>query len=91
MLRTAHRRKLSTTISVESYNYLKAQVESGQAASIAEAVDGTVAQVRTLESHARLEHDTAAYFQNLSPQAIADEAQLGAALGAVVDEVDLVS
>jgi hypothetical protein len=39
-----------------------------------------------LENRARIDRDTAAYFQNLSAQAAADEKQLESALGQMVDE-----
>lgn len=86
---TPHRRKLSTTISEESYRYLEAQVETGRATTLAEAVDRALARVRRLESRTRLEQDTAAYFQTLTGQAAVEEARLESALGQLADEVDL--
>ncbi len=82
------RRKLSTTISENSYKYLTAQVETGRATSLAEAVDRIVECVRRLENRAKLRRDTAAYFQNLSVQAAAEERQLEAALGQAANEVN---
>ncbi len=83
-----HRRKLSTTISQESYRYLAAQVETGRAATLAEAVDRIVEHVRRLENRAKLERDTAGYFQGLSTQAATEERQLETALGQAASEVN---
>lgn len=84
----SHRQKLSTTVSVETHNYLQSLVEGGQAESIAEAVDRAVETARLAEQRARLERDTAAYFENLSEQAAAEERELGEALGQAVHEID---
>jgi hypothetical protein len=74
------RQKLSTTIAPESYEYLQRQVETGQANTLADAIDNLVATVRRLENRIRLERETAAYFQSLSPQALAEERKLESVL-----------
>lgn len=89
MSAAAHRKKLSTTISSDSYSYIERQIASGQASSVAEVVDRALERVRRLENRLRLERDTSAYFNSLSPGAAREEAALGAALGRMVDEVDL--
>ena len=89
MSATAHRKKLSTTISSDSYGYIERQIASGQASSVAEVVDRALERVRRLENRLRLERDTSAYFNSLSPAAAREELELGAALGRMVDEVDL--
>ncbi len=85
---STHRHKLSTTVSRDTHAYLETLVESGRAASIAEAVDLAVARARRADSRARLERDTAAYFEGLPARAAVEESRLGKALGRVADEVD---
>jgi hypothetical protein len=81
------RRKLSTTISEESYRYLLAKVESGEVRSIAEAADRALERERRLDSRVKLARDTAAYFENLPASAMAEENQLAEELGRAFDEV----
>jgi len=85
--RSGHRRKVSTTISPEAYEFLRRLVESGQAASLAEAVDQVVLCARRAESRSRLEQATAAYFARLSQPAAQEEKKLGLALRQSGDEV----
>jgi Arc/MetJ-type ribon-helix-helix transcriptional regulator len=86
---TARKKKLSTTISSESYEYIERQIASGEASSVAEVVGRALERMRRIGNRLRLERDTAAYFNNLSPGTAREEAELGAALGRMVDEVDL--
>jgi hypothetical protein len=88
MATSTNRHKLSTTVSRDTQAYLETLVESGRAASIAEAVDLAVARARRTESRARLERDTAAYFEGLQGKSAAEESRLGTALGQAADEVD---
>lgn len=83
-----HRQKISTTISSESYKYLRHLVRSRQAQTLAQAVDLAVARVRRADNRRRLERDTAAYFDRLPAKAAREESRLAAALGELVDEVD---
>jgi len=85
---STNRHKLSTTVSRDTQSYLETLVESGRAASIAEAVDLAVARARRTESRAMLERDTAAYFEGLPARSAAEESRLGKALGREADEVD---
>ncbi len=85
---SSNRSKLSTTIAPETRSFLEALVEAGKAESMAEAVDIAVAHARRAENRARLERDTAAYFQVLRGRARTAEARLEAALGKMVDEVE---
>jgi hypothetical protein len=87
VLRSNRRRKVSTTISAEAYEFLRRLVESGGAASLAEAVDQVVLRARRTESRSRLEQATAAYFARLSRAAAQEEKKLGLALGQSADEV----
>jgi hypothetical protein len=88
MSSAAHRRKLSTTVSSETYGFLQELVEVGRAANLAEAVDIAVQPARRAESRARLERATAAYFDGMSVAAAAEESRLEAALSQIVDEID---
>ena len=87
MPRSDHRRKISTTISAEAYEFLRRQVESGRAATLAEAVDQVALRARQTENRSRLEQATAAYFARLSHASAQEEEKLGLALGKAVDEV----
>ncbi len=82
------RAKLSTTVAPENYQYLTAMVSSGQASSVAEAVDRVVTRVRRIENRRRLEQATAAYFKSLSPQAVAEENEMASNLAAAVKGMD---
>lgn len=84
----SQRKKVSTTVDKETYAYLEDLVSSGRAASLAAAVDWIVRQVRQAENRARLEADTAAYFQRLSPKAAREERRLGKAISDLVSYVD---
>lgn len=88
---STRRRKLSTTVSEETHAFLQTLVETGKAASVADAVDIAVLSARRAQNRARLQHDTAAYFERLSGRAVTQEAQLGAALGELADEIDFES
>lgn len=72
----AARSKLSTTLAAENYQFLVALVEKGEAASLAEAVDEAVAQLRRSENRRRLAKATSAYFESLSPEELSEESSL---------------
>jgi hypothetical protein len=55
---------------------------------MAEAVDMAVEPAREAERRAKLERDTAAYFDGMPSAVAAEEAELGAALGDLIDGVD---
>lgn len=82
------RAKLSTTVAPENYQYLTAMVSSGQASSVAEAVDRVVTRVRRIENRRRLEQATTAYFESLSPEALAEEKEMTSDLVAAVKGMD---
>lgn len=81
------RKKLSTTISPESYALLQRLVKSGKAESLAQALDRLLEEFRRAENRERLELETAAYIEGRSPAEIEEDAALEAALGEVVKEV----
>jgi hypothetical protein len=84
----AHRRKISTTVAVETYAYLKRLVEAGEARNLAQALDVTLARLRRADNRARLELATAAYFQKLTAKGAREESRLEAALDQSADEID---
>jgi methylthioribose-1-phosphate isomerase len=76
----ANRCKISTTVAPETDAFLKSLVRRGKAANLAEAVDRAVAVARRAESRRKLEAATAAYYESLSQEDIAEETALGLAL-----------
>jgi hypothetical protein len=75
----AAREKISTTIARENYAYLSTLVDSGQASSLAEALDRIVTRFRRAEKRRSLEQATADYFAGLSGEAIREENSLARA------------
>ena len=84
----ARRRKISTTIDPYSYAYLKNMIARGKARNLAEALDLALSRFRRVESRARLEQATAAYFENLPEEAAREELDLAEALDLSADESD---
>jgi len=76
----ANRRKISTTVAPETDAFLKSLVRRGKAANLAQAVDRAVAVARRAESRKKLEAATAAYYESLSQEDIAEDSSLGLAL-----------
>jgi predicted AAA+ superfamily ATPase len=84
----ARRKKVSTTISPESYAYLRALIRSKKAENLAQAIDYVLDEIRRADNRARLEAATAAYYDNAPQEAIDEENQIAgdfASLGAEVD------
>jgi hypothetical protein len=84
-----NRTKLSTTVAPENYRYLEALIEAGRAQNLAEAVDLTIRRSRKAENRQRLAAATAAYFENLSPEALEEERALGRALSNAAAGIDI--
>ncbi len=84
----ATRAKLSTTVSPETYEFLDHMVKSGEAATIAEAIDRAVAKVRQLENRKRLARATARYFDELEPRAAREEQTLAHDLASATSGID---
>ena len=84
----AARHKISTTVSAQTHAHLQRLVKSGKAHTLAQALDMSMKRLRTFEMRARLEHDTAAYFEQLPSEVQAVDAHLESALGQTADEVD---
>ena len=88
MPRSDRRRKISTTISADAYEFLRHLVDTGRAATLAEAVDQVALRARQTENRSRLEQATSAYFARLPHAAAQEEEKLGLSLGKAVDEVN---
>ena len=69
----SRRKKLSTTISPESYEFLEELIKSGLAPNLAGALDLALASVRQSRNRERLERATASYFENLEGEPLAEE------------------
>jgi hypothetical protein len=82
------RAKLSTTVSAKTLDYLEDKVASGQAASLAEAVDAAIQKVRQLENRRRLALATARYFGQLEGRATSEEKALAHDLAAAASTID---
>jgi hypothetical protein len=75
-----HRQKISTTIAPETLAYLERLTDSGEAATLAEAIDKTVERLRAIENRERLARDTATYFDGMTEEELAEENRLASAL-----------
>ena len=82
------REKISTTISSATLAFLEQLIEKGDARTLAEAIDLVVQKLLAFENRERLANDTAAYFDNLSPEALEEENQLAAALSRGAKGID---
>ena len=82
------RQKISTTISPVALSYLERLIEAGEVPNLAAAIDLAIDRLLAFESRKRLERDTAAYFDNMSPEESAEEARLAAALSQAARGLD---
>jgi hypothetical protein len=82
------RKKISTTISPEGYNYLRSLVRKKRAANMAEAVDLVLQRAREEQTREELERATAAYFDNLTPEEAAEQNEMGEWLSKAAEEVN---
>lgn len=82
------RQKISTTISPTALSYLERLIEKGEVRNLAEAIDLAINRLLSFENRERLERDTAAYFDNMSPEQSAEEERLAAALSQSARGVD---
>jgi Arc/MetJ-type ribon-helix-helix transcriptional regulator len=82
------RQKISTTISPTALSYLERLIEKGKVRNLAEAIDLAINRLLAFENRERLERDTAAYFDNMSPEQSAEEERLAAALSQSARGVD---
>ncbi len=82
------RQKISTTISPKTLAYLDDLIRRGEVGTLAEALDLAVERLNTYENRERLAHDTAAYFDHMTPEQSEEEARLGPALAARAKGID---
>jgi len=82
------RQKLSITVLADTCKFLEQKVASGQAATLAEAVDQAVRKVRRLENRKRLAIATSRYFEQLEPRAVAEETALARDLSSAAGDID---
>ncbi len=82
------RQKISTTISPQAISYLQGLIEKEEARNLAEAIDLAIERLLIFENRERLERDTAAYFDNMSPEESAEEERLGFALSQAAQGID---
>ncbi len=82
------RQKISTTISPTTRDYLRKLIERGEVENLAEAIDLSIERLSKFENRERLERDTAAYFDNMSPEESAEEERLAAALSHAAQGID---
>ena len=82
------RQKISTTISPVTLSYLQRLIERGEVQNLAEAIDLAIERLLVFENRERLERDTAAYFDNMSPEESAEEERLASALSQAARGVD---
>ena len=87
--RTHGRTKVSTTVSAESFGYLKGLIDGHQARNLAEAIDMAVGRLRRADNRARLERMTEEYFENQPPAALQEENALAESLQHHLAEIDL--
>jgi hypothetical protein len=83
------RKKISTTVAAESYRFLQSLIEGGSANTLAEAVDLVLDEARRIDNRERLDRMTAEGYENMSPEAIAENKALEQALTQGVGEMHL--
>jgi hypothetical protein len=74
------RQKISTTISPQTLAYLDGMISTGEARTLAEALDRSVERLLVFENRERLATDTAAYFSGMTDEEATEERRLEAAL-----------
>jgi len=74
------RHKISTTISPASLDYLERLIQSGEARTLAEAIDLAVQRLLAFENRERLANDTAAYFADMTDEEADAERKLESAI-----------
>jgi hypothetical protein len=74
------RQKISTTISPQTLEFLEGLVKSGEAHTMAQALDLAIAKLLVYENRERLASDTDAYYANMTQTEAAEERRLEAVL-----------
>jgi Arc/MetJ-type ribon-helix-helix transcriptional regulator len=84
----AGRAKLSTTVDSANFQYLETLVRTGEAHSLADAVDRAVRLLRKTENRKRLERDTDAYFSGITEDVLREENALAESLSTAAKGID---
>lgn len=82
------RQKISTTIAPQTFEYLDDLTRSGEARTLAEALDLAIEKLLVHENRERLANDTAAYFENMTDAEAVAERSLEAALSQTTEGID---
>lgn len=82
------RQKISTTISPQTLEFLEGLIKSGEADTLAEALDLTIGKLQVYENRERLASATDAYYANLNDAEAAEERRLEAALSQISEGID---
>jgi len=82
------RKKISTTIAPEGYEFLESMIATGRARNLAEAIDLVLDEIRREENRARLERMMEAYYENASPSAMAEENEIAEAFSRSAHEIN---
>ena len=85
----ARRKKVSTTISPESYAFLRALIRSRKAENMAQALDYVLDEMRRAENRARLEAATTAYYDNAPQDVIDEENEIAESFSKSAGEINL--
>ena len=67
------RKKISTTVAAHTADFFDQLIASGQAATLAEAIDHTVNRLREQEFRRRLDEEATAYYDSLSDEERAEQ------------------
>ena len=82
------RAKVSTTVAHDNYEFLERQVASGQARSLGDALDQSIAALRRLHNRKRLAAATRNYFNSMTHEAAVEERSLGRDLASAAEDID---
>lgn len=88
MATRSSRQKISTTISPGTLSYLNDLMRTGEARTLAEALDLAIERLVLYENRDRLATDTTAYFSNMTDSEAAEERRLEAALSQSTAGID---
>jgi hypothetical protein len=82
------RQKISTTISPATFSYLRRLIQAGEVQNLAEGIDLAIERLLVFENRERLERETAAYFDQMSPAESAEEDRLAEGLSHAARGID---
>ncbi len=82
------RQKISTTISPRALAYLERLIARREVQNLAQAIDLAIDKLLVFENRERLERDTAAYFDNMSPEESAEEQRMASRLSQAARGID---